>query len=151
MNREICDVIGDGGFVTLALCVIDPARHEITVASAGHMSPILRHNDGTLDEPADNAVRGFPLGLADHAECKATTRAIRSGECVTLFSDGIIDAMDAQQRLYSIERIRAEISGMATTDPAAIGEALLEDVWRHSAGQPQNDDMAMVVFGRLAS
>ena len=40
---------------------------------------------------------------------------------------------------------------MTTTDPAAVGKALLEDVLRHSAGQPQCDDMAMVVFGRLAS
>ncbi len=62
-----------------------------------------------------------------------------------------MDAMDARQRLYSIERIRAGIAGMTTTDPAAIGEALLADMSRHSAGQPQGDDMAMVVFGRLPS
>lgn len=139
----------EGGFVTLALCVIDPVRHEVTVASAGHMSPILRRRDGTLDEPADDAVRGFPLGFADHPQCKTAARLIGPGECVALFSDGVPDAVDARQRPYSIERIRAGIAGMKTTDPAAIGEALLEDVWRHSAGQPQCDDMAMVVFGRL--
>ena len=151
MNREICEVAGEGGFVTLALCAIDPARHEVTVASAGHMSPILRRNDGTLDEPADDAVRGLPLGCAEHLECKTATRLIGPGECVALFSDGIIDAMDARQRLYSIDRVRAGIAGMTTTDPAAIGEAILQDVWKHSAGQPQCDDMAMVVFGRLTS
>ena len=149
INREICGVASEGGFVTLALCVIDPVRHEVTVASAGHMSPILRRRDGTLDEPADDAVRGFPLGFADHPQCKTAARLIGPGECVALFSDGVPDAVDARQRPYSIERIRAGIAGMKTTDPAAIGEALLEDVWRHSAGQPQCDDMAMVVFGRL--
>ncbi len=151
MNREIRAVASEGGFVTLALCVIDPMRHKVTVASAGHMSPILRRNDGTLDEPAGDAVRGFPLGFADQPECKTTIRTIGPGECVALFSDGITDAMDARQQAYSIERLRAGIAGMTTTDPAAVGEALLADVQSHSAGQPQSDDMAMVVFGRLAS
>jgi phosphoserine phosphatase RsbU/P len=151
INREVCAVTGDDGFATLALCVIDPVRHEVTVSSAGHMSPILRRSDGTLDEPADDAVRGCMLGFDEHSEYKTATLAIGPGECAVLFSDGFMDAVDAGQRPYSIQRIRAGITGMATTDPAAVGEALLEDVSRHSAGQPQCDDMAMVVFGRLKS
>ena len=106
MNREVCAVAGDGGFVTLALSVIDPVRHEVTVASAGHMSPILRRSDGMLDEPADDAVGGRPLGFPEQLEYKTATRTIGPGECVVLFSDGITDAVDARQRPYSIQRIR---------------------------------------------
>jgi phosphoserine phosphatase RsbU/P len=151
MNREVCEFARPGGFVTLALCAIDPARHEITVASAGHPSPILRRHDGTLDEPADEAVRGFPLGLSDQAGCKAITRNVSPGECVVLFTDGIPDALDPGQKLYSTHRLRTGIAGMPTHDPAAMGEALMEDVRRHSAGQPQCDDMAMVIFGRAVA
>jgi serine phosphatase RsbU (regulator of sigma subunit)/pSer/pThr/pTyr-binding forkhead associated (FHA) protein len=148
MNREVCDVADDGGFVTLVLCAIDPARHEITVASAGHMSPIVRCGEGVAADAIDDAVHGFPLGIVADAEYKAVTRAIAPGECLTLFSDGITDAMDAQGQRYSTERLRARIAA-AAADPATIGEAVLEDVQRHSAGQPQYDDMTMVVFGRM--
>ena len=151
MNREICEVASVGSFVTLVLCAIEPSQHQITVASAGHMSPILRRHDGTLDEPADDVVRGFPLGLADDAEYRVTTRMLGPGECVALYSDGISDALDARQRAFSVRAPPCGHRPAVTTDPTAIGEALLAEVWKHAADQPQYDDMAMVVFGRFMS
>jgi len=48
MNREICESAARGGFITLVLCVLDPRTHQLTVASAGHPSPLLRRPDGSV-------------------------------------------------------------------------------------------------------
>jgi serine phosphatase RsbU (regulator of sigma subunit) len=56
--------------------------------------------------------------------------------------------MNPRGDLYSVERIGEQLRGMKGKAPAQIGEALLTDLRRHTAGCEQNDDISLVVFGR---
>lgn len=148
INDEICDVSVRASFITLVLCLIDPPTHEITMGNAGHMSPIFRRRDGTIEEPADDNVRGYPLGIERGYRYRTDRTVLGPGESVVLYSDGISEAMDSRGELYSAERIHAQVAGMAHADPARLGEALIEDVRRHVGDCDQNDDITLVVFGR---
>lgn len=148
INREICAAGADASFVTLVLSVIDPRTHQLTLANAGHMSPMLRRADGTVDLPADDNVRGYPLGITEEDPYKTTTVGLAPGESLVLFSDGISEAMSPRRELYSVERIDRQLSAMKDKRPAEIGEALLADLRRHVADCEQNDDVSLVVFGR---
>jgi len=148
MNNEICDVSSGANFLTLTLAVIDPATHLITRANAGHMSPIFRRVDGAVDEPSDDDVRGYPLGITRDYRYKTTSSALSPGEAVVLYSDGISEAENAQGELYSVERMKEQLGRIQANTAAEIGEALLEDVRRHTAGCRQSDDVALIVFRR---
>jgi serine phosphatase RsbU (regulator of sigma subunit) len=65
-----------------------------------------------------------------------------------LFSDGVSDAMNAEQERFTVERVRRHLMLATATEPAEIGERLLEDVRRHVAASEQHDDAALVVFRR---
>jgi sigma-B regulation protein RsbU (phosphoserine phosphatase) len=149
INNEICAAGPDATFVTLVLSVIDPRTHEITFANAGHMSPMLRRADGTIDQPADDNVRGYPLGIARDVCYDTTSIRLAAGESVVLYSDGITDAMNARRELYTTERLYEQLRGMEARGPIEIGEALLADLRRHTADCQQNDDISLVVFGRV--
>ncbi|MHC4176473.1 MAG: PP2C family protein-serine/threonine phosphatase, partial [Planctomycetota bacterium] len=149
VNNEICAAGTDTTFVTLVLCVIDPETHEITFANAGHMSPMLRRADGTVDRRADDNVRGYPLGIEKDVRYETTSISLAAGESILLYSDGISEAMSPRRELYSVERIEEQLRGMNGKGPAEIGEALLDDLRRHVADCEQYDDISLVVFGRV--
>jgi sigma-B regulation protein RsbU (phosphoserine phosphatase) len=150
INDEVCDVSVRCAFITLILCLIDPRTHEITLGNAGHMSPIFRRGDRTIEEPADENVRGYPLGIERGFRYRTHRTVLGPGESVVMFSDGISEAMDSRGELYSVERIHAKVAGMGRAEPAELGEALIEDVRRHLGGCEQNDDISLVVFRRAA-
>ena len=149
INNEVCEAAVDASFVTLVLGVIDPRTHQVTFANAGHFSPLLRRANGTIDQPADDNVRNFPLGIFRDVGYETTSVGLAPGESILLFSDGISDAMNPQRELYSVERIHQQLRGMHGKGPAEIGEALLADLRRHVAGCEQYDDISLVVFGRV--
>lgn len=148
VNKEVCDAGAEVSLATLGLCVLDPATHEVTVASAGHMSPMIVRNDGTIHEPAVDSVRGYPLGVEAGSRYPTDRALLAPGEIVVLFSDGISEAMSTSEERYSIQRIRGQLARTKAKEPAEIGQALLDDVQRHVAGYEQNDDMSLIVFRR---
>jgi sigma-B regulation protein RsbU (phosphoserine phosphatase) len=148
INGEICDASVDATFLTLVLCVINPKTHEMAIANAGHMSPMVRRVDGTVDEPAEARVTGYPLGIVRDFDYPTTSTTLAPGESAVLFSDGISEAMDSQQELYTVERIAEHLARMEGKGPDEIGQSLLADVRGHVGDCEQSDDISLVVFQR---
>ncbi|MGO8746304.1 MAG: SpoIIE family protein phosphatase [Thermoguttaceae bacterium] len=148
MNQEICATAVPGSFITLGLCVIDPAKHEVTVASAGHPPPIFRRSDGRVEELPSDAVAGLPLGVLTEAEYISCSVNLGPGDCLALFSDGITEATDAEDKQYGLEGVRGLLRATRGKSPAEIGRALIEDVERHARNAQQQDDITLVVLGR---
>ncbi|MHC4400150.1 MAG: SpoIIE family protein phosphatase [Planctomycetota bacterium] len=148
INREIHDAGSDRGFVTLALSVINPDTHDLSVAVAGHMPPMIHRSDGTIDESAGYQVRGRPLGIERQLDYEVGSTTLAPGELVVLFSDGISEAMNADREPYSVEQIREQLSGIDVKTPSEAGQILLDDVDRYVGDAEQHDDLSLVIFQR---
>ncbi len=148
MNREIYETAGSSTFVTLTACEIRPQVHEVVVASAGHMSPIVRRRDGTLEEPVEDHVRGYPLGVVKEASYATLTTRLEPGEYFLVFSDGIPDARNAAGVPLTTARVRQQLESSGTCPAEDIAESLLGLVNDHLQSQPQSDDVSLVVFQR---
>lgn len=148
LNREVYDAGREISLASLAVCVLDPTSHEVTITNAGHHSPVLRRNDGALDERVGDEVRGYMLGVQRESDYETGSTRLAPGEFVVLFSDGVSDAMNAGKERFTVERVRRHLMQTTTTEPAEVGETLLEGVRRHVAASEQHDDMALVVFRR---
>ncbi len=148
LNREVYDAGTERSFVTLVLCVIDPASHDLAIAVAGHMTPMLRRADSTIDDSVGYGVRGKPLGIERELQYMTESTRLAPGELAFLFSDGVSDAMNSREEPYSSEQIRRQLLGAGAMGPAEIGELLLADVRRHMADSEQGDDMSLVIFQR---
>ncbi len=148
LNREVYDGGPERGFVTLVLCVIHPASHEVTVAIAGHVPPLFCRADGTIDDKVGYAARGKPLGVGRDEDYQTDRTQLAPGDAVVLSSDGISEAMNAAEEPYSIQRIRQQLSGAQATGPEEIGEGLLEDVRQYVGDCEQRDDISLVIFQR---
>jgi serine phosphatase RsbU (regulator of sigma subunit) len=135
-------------FVTLILVVLDPIKHEATIVNAGHMAPIWRRHDATLEEPGTE-VSNLPLGIMDSLTYEQTTIPLTVGDMLAMYTDGINEAMSPDGKQFTIDKIRWHIQRTAQgLGIADIGSALVDDVRRHIGSGSQADDMCLVLLRR---
>lgn len=147
INNMMCSNAVEGRFVTYVLAVIDLNTHIMTLANGGHMSPIIRKPNGELEEFHDDSI-GIPIGVMDDYPYEVVQRTLQPGETVVIYTDGVSEAMNPAGELYGIERLH-EVIRNGSGDAEELGIAIREDVRRHAAGRPQNDDITLMTFGRL--
>lgn len=148
INNQTCAKAVEGRFVTFVLTILDPKTHTISVVNAGHMSPLLRRADGRTEEFDEESV-GVPIGVVDGFEYQQVETKLEPGDSVVIYTDGVSEAMNPDSELYGLDRLRSFVSA-ANSAPGQLGPAIREDVKLHAAGRPQNDDITLMVFGRLA-
>jgi sigma-B regulation protein RsbU (phosphoserine phosphatase) len=146
VNHRVSERGLDNRFITLVLVEIDPLTHCMNVASAGHLPPLIRRADGSIEFVTDT-LTGYPLGIELDAEYGSAVVELQPGDVVILLSDGVIDAQDRLSERFGDERLRRAITD-APQGAAATGEAILAAVCNHAAGRSQFDDITLVCFGR---
>ena len=147
INAHMCDSAVEGRFVTYVMVMIDLNTHTMTLANAGHMSPLLRKPDGTVEEIVEEDLCGPPIGVVEEYPYDVVTRVLNPGETVVIVTDGVDEALNPQGDLYGKQRVIDFING-SSSKADELGKSLLADVRRHAAGRPQNDDITIMTFGR---
>ena len=133
-------------FITFALCVIDPVRHEMTVVNAGHMPPLLRRAvSGEIVTLATDIARP-PLGIDGNITYEQTSLVLEPGDVVMMYTDGVSEARDRNGEMYSTERIQ-EVYAKAANAQSVV-QCLLADVRQFMQGTDQEDDMCIVALSR---
>jgi serine phosphatase RsbU (regulator of sigma subunit) len=133
-------------FVTMVMAVLDLATGEMTLANAGHMPPIMRRANGQVLAIGDEA-GGVPLGVDEGACYEQAVFTLTPGDLVTAFTDGISEAMNEANSLYTIERIERVVDN-PVTGANDLGGRILGDVKKFVGTRTQSDDMCLVCFGR---
>jgi serine phosphatase RsbU (regulator of sigma subunit) len=146
LNDDSCATCPEGRFITLLLAVLDGERHELTAVNAGHMGLLIRRSDGRIEVIAQEQA-GLPLGVTAGQSFEAVQTPVGPGDVVLLYTDGITEAMDVEERQFGLRRLQ-EVLASAPGDAAAVGEAILASVRGHVADHPQGDDMTLLCFGR---
>ncbi len=146
VNRHVCDVGFDTHFVTMILAQLDPQRHRITLASAGHELPLIRRASGSV-ERLELPGSGLPLGVCADTVYAPTLLELAPGDVVILHSDGLNAAYNRHECPFSAQRVMATLSH-APAGASLAGEALLEAVILHSEGISPRDDLTIVCIGR---
>ena len=148
LNDIFCESRWQDRFVTMVLGVLDPIQHEVTIVNAGHMPPLLRRRSGSV-ELAGESVSGLPLGVDSGVEYGAAVVSLAPGDSLTMYTDGIPEAMNVAKDMYGSKRLHAQLHA-TVEDVKALGHRILEDVRRFVGNQPQSDDMCVTCLGRVA-
>lgn len=134
-------------FITFLLMVIDPASDSITIVNAGHMAPIIRANeDGAICEPGEEE-SGLPIAIDSGMDYEAVEYPMNVGDLAVLYTDGIDEAMDVNDQLFGIERVRQLTAEGG--DAEAVKDRIVTAVRNHIGDAPPFDDMCLVVVERL--
>ena len=153
LNNQLFRGIGDR-FVTLTALVLDPVTHRVVIVNAGHINP-MHYEASTYAflEAIDTDRTGLPLGVIEDFVYDCVTITLEPYDSLVIFTDGVTDAMSPAGELFEMERVTTAVrtgsADLLEMRPKAIGERLVAAVRKHAAGQAQNDDIAIVCFGRI--
>ena len=77
-------------YVTLFLGFLDPETGRLEYINAGHNPPMILYKDGKIEELTST---DFPIGIMNDATFETCVVEIPDGSLLTVYSDGIIEAM----------------------------------------------------------
>jgi phosphoserine phosphatase RsbU/P len=136
LNRTLTEDFPIGKFVTMVYGVLDAGSREITLASAGHLRPlVINHHCAFLELDT-----GLPLGLGPSSYPQSTVR-LDPGTRLLLYTDGITEAMNGTDEEYGPARLVEHFM-----DPEACIEGLIKEVQRFSASSDRSDDATAVLI-----
>ena len=146
INEYTCNNTVGGRFVTFVLIVIDLKTHQLALMNAGHLSPLIRRENGGVETFGDDAV-GPPIGIIEDHPYEVDRRLFHPGDTFVIITDGVYEALNDAGELYGTERVVSLMQeGKSTAEELA--KALLADVRKHAEGQAQNDDITIVAISR---
>ena len=118
--------------------MLDPTTRSVIFANAGHLHPLFIDDAGVQFLDTE---RGMPLGIGcgDYSE----TRVILSkGSRLVFYSDGITEAVNADEQEYGLERLAEHAAS-----PAASAVSIVDDVRGFANGSGVRDDATVVFVG----
>ena len=136
-----------GMFVTLLYAVIDPRTGAIEFGNAGHLAPLVRRADGSLDEWRHPAA--VPLGVLPGTPYAAGSGSLSPGDVMVILSDGLGDAEREDGGRFGDDRVRQTLSATAG-GPAEVVDGLLRATADFTGEHPQADDQTLLAVS-LAS
>ncbi len=152
LNDLLCEFASEADrFVTLALLVLDPARHTVTMVSAGHISPVLYRPGSALEDVVSNAVTGLPLGIAEGYPYEACQRVLQPGESLLIYTDGVTDMLDPKGAQFTTEGLKRSLQGAGQTSVQQLVDRIARAIQSHAAGTDPFDDVTLVGVGRAVS
>lgn len=112
-NGLLDGVLPDDRFVSVAVCMIEPAVGRVRVALAGHPPPVRLRGDSASEIDAPH---NTPLGLSLGAQFAEAEILLEQGDVLTLFTDGVVDSRRGG-RPFGLEGIR---TAWLANDPADV-------------------------------
>jgi PAS domain S-box-containing protein len=133
-----------GMFVTLFYGSLSEKDRTLTYVNAGHNPPLLyRSSTKTFEELMPT---GIFLGGLEHQVYSSRTVEIGEDDIVVLYTDGITESINGEEEMYGEDRLRMIIRGHPGLSASGIMEKILDGVSSFAVGQPQFDDITLMVI-----
>jgi sigma-B regulation protein RsbU (phosphoserine phosphatase) len=131
-------------FVTLIIGVLNIRTGLLTYSSGGHNHPILVERNGSINYKTDKS--GPMVGVIADIDYREISVDLLPGDGFFLYTDGVTEAMDRDQHLFSDEKLLETIQqGPLDRLESTIGN-VMEKVEEHVGKAPQSDDIAMLMI-----
>jgi serine phosphatase RsbU (regulator of sigma subunit) len=140
VNNLLVADIPPSMFVTCFYAIIDPQEGKMVFANAGHNLPFLLTNQEVTEVKA----AGMPLGLMPDMEYDVHETVINAGDEMILFSDGLVEAHNAEREMFGSQRLMLLFADHSGQDGTLI-DHLMKDLHEFTGdAQEQEDDITIV-------
>jgi sigma-B regulation protein RsbU (phosphoserine phosphatase) len=147
LNDEICRDNESCMFVTLFCAILNIRTGEVDYSNGGHNLPYYLHHGGM--RPLENP-GGRALGILEQSSYISGRLVLSPGEALLLYTDGVTEAMDRKETLYSEQRLEHFLARNRGSSPRQMIGDLVSDVRQFAGATAQSDDitaLALLYFG----
>jgi len=144
-NRIFCESTLASHYATV---IVGRAKASGTVelVNAGHCAPVL-----LSDGQAQTLARGpanLPMGMFCGGHYAVDRVHLDAGDALVLFTDGLIEARDADGAEYGPERAEAQLSGLRPASAEEIVGAYVDALASFRAADEGRDDLTIMAVRR---
>ena len=146
VNRQLCENNEAGMFVTAFLGVLEISTGRFTYVNAGHNPPLAALGGRPYDWLPSK--RGFVLAGLEGVRYRQQEIVLCPGDSIFCYTDGVTEALDPADALYSEARLRAFFRGkdLEGRPLAEQLDLLRRDIAAFAAGAEQADDITMLLL-----
>jgi phosphoserine phosphatase RsbU/P len=145
LNKAVSSNCPDNRFITFFLSVVNPETGEIVYSNAGHNPPLVVRATGGYETLSGG---GMILGILPMAKYEQFTAKLEHGDILVLFSDGVTEAADPQDREFGEDRLAELVAKLRNRPAREIIDQVHEAVIAYTEGAPAADDITLVVVRR---
>jgi phosphoserine phosphatase RsbU/P len=130
-------------FVTIFLGVLDLSSGVLRYWNAGHNPPYLLRAQGGRDTLGGT---GIPFGIDADMQYRIDETALRPGDALFLFSDGITEAFDTEGAEFGTARLEAALEAARGGSAAELVAGVLGATAAFATGADQSDDITALAL-----
>ncbi len=142
VNMQLCENNDAGLFVTSWMGILDIETGKFTYVNAGHNPPLLKKSGGQYEYLRCKA--GFVLAGMEGIRYRQFEMTLQEGDMLYLYTDGVTEATNAENQLYSEERLLEFVNQHTQDDPQSLLTNIKQDIDSFVGDAPQFDDITML-------
>ena len=143
VNASICEGNESQMFVTCFLAIVNTKNGEVKYANAGHNPPVIGQDTNYKYLKCKS---GFVLGVMPEAVVTDEQVTMKNGDTLTLYTDGITEAMNNKRELYGEKRLLDLFNRKVYSCLVELHKDLKDDVITFANGAEQSDDMTYITL-----
>ena len=145
-NRLMYRCTAPERFSTFFFGILDHETGALLYASAGHDYPILV----TGGEIRRLCTGGLILGAIEDTSYENDRVDLSPGDVLVVFTDGITEALDPDDRQFSDARLEKVVVANAGSTAGTLIDRVIAEVRSFTRGREQSDDTTILVIARRA-
>ena len=130
-------------FVTLFYGVLDWKNRSLSFSNAGHNPPLLLRAGGGLEYLLEG---GVALGVLPDARYEERPLALRPGDVLVLYTDGISEAESPTGEQFGTGRLETCVQRHADRSANEILKGVVDEVTAWAGERGPTDDLTLVVL-----
>ncbi|SFD05371.1 SpoIIE family protein phosphatase [Butyrivibrio sp. YAB3001] len=129
-------------FVTVWFGILEISSGKLTCANAGHEYPAIKRANGEFELYKDK--HGFVIGGMEGVRYKEYLLELEHGDKLFLYTDGVPEATDKDNKMYGTERMIVALNKAAGESPQQILKLVRDDINKFVGDAEQFDDLTMM-------
>jgi sigma-B regulation protein RsbU (phosphoserine phosphatase) len=151
-NETLSRSLDKKSFVSALYAIFDTERHTMQISNAGHCPMVHLTENGAEIVKLRGLALGLDKGQTFNKVIGEEERALRPGDVVVFYTDGLIEAVNASDEQFGLERLLQVLSQMRQQSATEIKKALFEAVNAFAGEQGSiKDDLTILVVKRCAT
>ncbi len=143
VNSVLCEGNDSGLFVTCWMGILTLSTGDFIFANAGHAAPVL-YNSSTQELSFLVSKPNLMLAGMEGTKYKSYTTKLNSGDRLFIYTDGITEATDPQNNLYSEERLLSSLQNSKNLSSKEMINTVRKDITAFVKDAKQFDDITML-------
>ncbi|HNT69420.1 MAG TPA: SpoIIE family protein phosphatase [Syntrophorhabdaceae bacterium] len=144
VNEDLCIGNDMSMFVTVFCGILNVKTGEVQYTNGGHNPPLLIKGSGDvayLEKSGELLV-----GAMEEAQYTARTITFGPGDSLFLYTDGVTEAMNERNELFSEERLQKELSECQDKNVDHMVSEVMQKIEGFTGSAPQSDDITMMMI-----